>query len=74
MCMLAVYVLNLVSCTGIIFCALASLSSYGTPQMQLHSRARVSSKALEGLLKVTCNKIINCVSARDSQPCRVLLA
>ena len=37
---------------------------YGTAQMQLHSRARVTSGALEGLLKVTRHKL--CESSRFS--------
>ena len=37
---------------------------YSTAQMQLHSRARVTSGALEGLLKVTRHKL--CESSRFS--------
>ena len=45
---------------------------YGTAQMQLHSQVRMSSKALEGLMKVTCYKLCEC--SRFSTLCRVLLA
>ena len=40
------------------------ICSYGTAQMQLQSWAWVSSKTLEGLLKVTCYKL--CVCSRFS--------
>ena len=37
------------------------MNLYGAAQIQLHSQARVSSKALKGLLKVTHHKLCECL-------------
>ena len=49
---LLVYYIKTKSCLSL--CLHFSATTYSTAQMQLHSQARVSSQALEGILKATC--------------------